>query len=229
MPQTDSPAAETTSISAPTFGEAFSYWVRLGFINFGGPAGQIAIMHRELVDQRRWVSEGLFLRALNFAAMLPGPEAQQMAIYFGWRVPRDSRRRHRGLIFRHSLDLRHARVELYGRSWRRDPAHRWAPLRSSDGCDRDRGRGRIGASGNGRSAIHCSTRSPRPRSSRSIFSICLSQGGRDRRWSARGAAVSFLAGSIPAAAQHGSSGAVLHGRGLEGRRFHQSSKTNRTK
>jgi chromate transporter len=70
----------------PSFQEAFRYWVRLGFINFGGPAGQIAIMHRELVDQRHWVSEALFLRALNFAAMLPGPEAQQMAIYFGWRL-----------------------------------------------------------------------------------------------------------------------------------------------
>ncbi|MBM2810998.1 MAG: chromate transporter [Chloroflexi bacterium] len=70
----------------PSLREAFAYWVRLGFINFGGPAGQIALMHRELVDQRRWVSEALFLRALNFAAMLPGPEAQQMAIYFGWRM-----------------------------------------------------------------------------------------------------------------------------------------------
>src|SRR4051812_17210261 len=59
-PVANSPAAEATIISAPTFGEAFSYWVRLGFINFGGPAGQIAIMHRELVDQRHWVSEGLF-------------------------------------------------------------------------------------------------------------------------------------------------------------------------
>jgi chromate transporter len=68
----------------PSFQEAFAFWVRLGFINFGGPAGQIAIMHRELVDQKRWVSERLFLRALNFATMLPGPEAQQMAIYIGW-------------------------------------------------------------------------------------------------------------------------------------------------
>jgi chromate transporter len=68
----------------PTFREALAFWVKLGFINFGGPAGQIAIMHRELVDQRRWVSERLFLRALNFATMLPGPEAQQMATYIGW-------------------------------------------------------------------------------------------------------------------------------------------------
>jgi chromate transporter len=83
---TVSASSEAARTRIPTFNEAFAYWVRLGFINFGGPAGQIAIMHRELVDQRHWVSEALFLRALNFAAMLPGPEAQQMAIYFGWRL-----------------------------------------------------------------------------------------------------------------------------------------------
>lgn len=60
--------------------------MRLGFINFGGPAGQIAIMHRELVDGRRWVTESLFLRALNFVTILPGPEAQQLATYIGWRL-----------------------------------------------------------------------------------------------------------------------------------------------
>lgn len=60
--------------------------MKLGFINFGGPAGQIAIMHRELVERKRWVTEELFLRALNFCMMLPGPEAQQLAIYVGWRL-----------------------------------------------------------------------------------------------------------------------------------------------
>jgi chromate transporter len=69
-----------------TFGEAFRFWVRLGFINFGGPAGQIAIMHKELVDQKRWVSEEQFLRALNFCTILPGPEATQLAAYIGWRL-----------------------------------------------------------------------------------------------------------------------------------------------
>jgi chromate transporter len=68
----------------PTFGEALRFWILLGFINFGGPAGQIAIMHRELVDRKRWVSETQFLRALNFCTLLPGPEAQQLAIYVGW-------------------------------------------------------------------------------------------------------------------------------------------------
>lgn len=68
------------------FREARRFWLKLGFISFGGPAGQIAIMHRELVEQRKWVAEELFLRALNFCMMLPGPEAQQLAIYIGWRL-----------------------------------------------------------------------------------------------------------------------------------------------
>ena len=70
------------------FGEAFRFWVKLGFISFGGPAGQIAIMHRELVDQRRWISEERFLHALNYCMLLPGPEAQQLAIYIGWLMHR---------------------------------------------------------------------------------------------------------------------------------------------
>jgi chromate transporter len=69
-----------------TFGEALRFWVKLGFINFGGPAGQISIMHRELVERRRWISEQSFLRALNFCMLLPGPEAQQLATYIGWRM-----------------------------------------------------------------------------------------------------------------------------------------------
>ena len=69
-----------------SFAEAFHFWVKLGFINFGGPAGQIAIMHRELVDEKRWVPEPLFLRALNFSMLLPGPEATELAIYVAWRM-----------------------------------------------------------------------------------------------------------------------------------------------
>jgi chromate transporter len=65
-------------------GEAFRYWLRLGFISFGGPAGQIAIMHQELVEKRRWISERRFLHALNYCMVLPGPEAQQLAVYIGW-------------------------------------------------------------------------------------------------------------------------------------------------
>jgi len=66
------------------FGEALAFWTKLGFISFGGPAGQIAIMHRELVERRRWISETRFLHALNYCMLLPGPEAQQLATYTGW-------------------------------------------------------------------------------------------------------------------------------------------------
>jgi chromate transporter len=71
-----------------SFREAARFWIKLGFINFGGPAGQIAIMHEELVERRRWVSNGRYLHALNFCMLLPGPEAQQLAIYVGWLLHR---------------------------------------------------------------------------------------------------------------------------------------------
>ena len=73
-----------------SFWEAFRFWLKLGFISFGGPAGQIAIMHQELVERKRWISERRFLHALNYCMVLPGPEAQQLAIYIGWLL-------HRGL------------------------------------------------------------------------------------------------------------------------------------
>lgn len=68
----------------PSFGEAFRFWLKLGFISFGGPTGQIAIMQHELVEKKRWISQSRFLHALNFCMLLPGPEAQQLAIYIGW-------------------------------------------------------------------------------------------------------------------------------------------------
>ena len=68
----------------PSLMEAFVYWLKLGFISFGGPAGQIAIMHQELVGKRRWISEHRFLHALNYCMLLPGPEAIQLAIYISW-------------------------------------------------------------------------------------------------------------------------------------------------
>ena len=67
-----------------SFWEAFAYWFKLGFISFGGPAGQISMMHQELVEKRRWISEHRFLHALNYTMVLPGPEAQQLATYIGW-------------------------------------------------------------------------------------------------------------------------------------------------
>ncbi|MBI2308517.1 MAG: chromate efflux transporter [Rhodocyclales bacterium] len=75
-------------VPPPTFGEALRFWLKLGFISFGGPAGQIAVMHQELVDRRGWISESRFLHALNYCMLLPGPEAQQLATYLGWLMHR---------------------------------------------------------------------------------------------------------------------------------------------
>ena len=82
------PAPDTPPPAAVPFGEALRFWLKLGFISFGGPAGQIAIMHSELVERRRWVSEQRFLHALNYCMLLPGPEAQQLATYIGWLMHR---------------------------------------------------------------------------------------------------------------------------------------------
>jgi chromate transporter len=73
---------------AVSFYEAFRYWLKLGFINFGGPTGQIAIMHKALVEEKKWISDERFLHALNYCMLLPGPEAQQLAIYIGWLLHR---------------------------------------------------------------------------------------------------------------------------------------------
>lgn len=75
-------------MNAVSFGQAVRFWLKLGCISFGGPAGQIAIMHRELVEERRWISEKRFLHALNYCMLLPGPEAQQLATYIGWLMHR---------------------------------------------------------------------------------------------------------------------------------------------
>ncbi|MBO6948588.1 MAG: chromate efflux transporter [Rhodospirillales bacterium] len=72
--------------TAPSFAEAARYWIKLGFMSFGGPAGQIAMMQTECVDKRGWISQGGFLRGLNYSMLLPGPEAQQLAAYIGWRL-----------------------------------------------------------------------------------------------------------------------------------------------
>ena len=81
------------------FREALRFWLQLGFISFGGPAGQIAIMHRELVERRGWVSEKRFLHALNFCMVLPGPEAQQLATYLGWLMHKTRGGIAAGLLF----------------------------------------------------------------------------------------------------------------------------------
>jgi chromate transporter len=73
-----------TNRRMPDFAEALGYWFKLGWVSFGGPAGQIALMHEDLVERRRWISDGRFLHALNYCMVLPGPEAQQLATYIGW-------------------------------------------------------------------------------------------------------------------------------------------------
>ncbi|MEO5336624.1 MAG: chromate efflux transporter [Magnetospirillum sp. WYHS-4] len=80
--------SDTQRPAHPSFREAFLYWLKLGFISFGGPAGQISVMHQELVEKRRWISEHRFLHALNYCMLLPGPEAQQLCIYIGWLLHR---------------------------------------------------------------------------------------------------------------------------------------------
>ena len=96
MTSPSAPASPSVPPSAPeaaappsvTFWQAFAFWLKLGFISFGGPAGQIALMHQELVERRRWISERRFLHALNYCMVLPGPEAQQLATYIGWLMHR---------------------------------------------------------------------------------------------------------------------------------------------
>ena len=82
MPKLD----HATTALAPTFAEAFQTWLKIGLLSFGGPTGQIALMHRIVVDEKKWLSEDRFLNALNFCMLLPGPEAMQLATYAGWRL-----------------------------------------------------------------------------------------------------------------------------------------------
>ncbi|WP_284179773.1 chromate efflux transporter [Rhabdaerophilum sp. SD176] len=80
----NNPSSDPVPAGHPTFHEALAVWIRIGLLSFGGPAGQIALMHRMLVEEKRWISEARFLHALNYCMLLPGPEAQQLATYIGW-------------------------------------------------------------------------------------------------------------------------------------------------
>ena len=102
----------TQAPSPVSFMEALRFWLKLGFISFGGPAGQIAIMHTELVERRRWISEKRFLHALNFCMVLPGPEAQQLATYIGWLMHRT-----RGGIVAGALFVLPSLFILIGLAW----------------------------------------------------------------------------------------------------------------
>ncbi|KAF0812679.1 Chromate transport protein [Andreprevotia sp. IGB-42] len=88
MQHHDTPAALAAPPAAVSFWQALLFWLKLGCVSFGGPAGQIALMHQELVERRRWISERRFLHALNYCMLLPGPEAQQLATYIGWLMHR---------------------------------------------------------------------------------------------------------------------------------------------
>src|SRR3954452_13602967 len=96
-------AAEITSRSkfkhGVSWGEAFRVWVRVAALSFGGPAGQIAVMHRILVEEKRWIGENRFLHALNYCMLLPGPEAQQLAVYIGWLLHKTRGGLVAGLLF----------------------------------------------------------------------------------------------------------------------------------
>jgi chromate transporter len=109
QPQSEIPAPAPAEVS---FWQAFRFWLKLGFISFGGPAGQIAIMHEELVERRRWISERRFLHALNYCMVLPGPEAQQLATYIGWLLHRT-----RGGIVAGALFVLPSLFILIGLSW----------------------------------------------------------------------------------------------------------------
>ncbi|UDF33450.1 UNVERIFIED_ORG: chromate efflux transporter [Shinella sp. XGS7] len=96
----------------PSFSQALRFWLKLGCISFGGPAGQIALMHEELVQRRRWIGEGRFLHALNYCMLLPGPEAQQLAVYIGWLMHRT-----RGGLVAGALFVLPSLLLLIGLSW----------------------------------------------------------------------------------------------------------------
>lgn len=98
---TDTPAEGTAGVMSHgiSFGEAFRVWLRVAALSFGGPAGQIAVMHRIVVDEKKWIGEQRFLHALNYCMLLHGPEAQQLAIYIGWLMHRTAGGLVAGILF----------------------------------------------------------------------------------------------------------------------------------
>ena len=111
-PNQQLPLAPGEGPTQPAFGEAVWFWLKLGMFSFGGPAGQISVMHQELVEKRRWISEERFFHALNYCMLLPGPEAQQLATYIGWVLHKT-----RGGLVAGILFVLPAAVLLWGLSW----------------------------------------------------------------------------------------------------------------
>src|SRR2546422_4915755 len=97
---------------APSFAEACLFWLKFGFVSFGGPTAQIALLHGELVEKKKWISESRFFHALNFCMLLPGPEAHQLAIYIGWLLHKI-----RGGVIAGTLFVLPAAVFLWGLTW----------------------------------------------------------------------------------------------------------------
>src|SRR4051794_39382791 len=93
------PTAPATRPEPVSLGEAFWVWLRIAALSFGGPAGQIAVMHRILVEEKRWIGEHRFLHALSYCTLLPGPEAQQLAVYVGWLLHRTKGGLVAGILF----------------------------------------------------------------------------------------------------------------------------------
>lgn len=105
-------ALPRTTQNPPTFAEASRFWLKFGFISFGGPTAQIALLHSELVEKKKWISEARFLHALNFCMLLPGPEAHQLAIYIGWLLHKV-----RGGVVAGSLFVLPAAIFLWALTW----------------------------------------------------------------------------------------------------------------
>src|SRR5437016_7199889 len=106
------PAPSRTQQTAPSLAEACRFWLKFGFISFGGPTAQIALLHGELVEKKKWISETRFFHALNFCMLLPGPEAHQLAIYIGWLLHKI-----RGGVIAGTLFVLPAAVFLWGLTW----------------------------------------------------------------------------------------------------------------
>src|SRR5437764_14453407 len=104
--------ANHVSVRHPSFAEACRFWLKFGFISFGGPTAQIALLHGELVERKKWISESRFLHALNFCMLLPGPEAHQLAIYIGWLLHKI-----RGGVIAGTLFVLPAAFFLWGLTW----------------------------------------------------------------------------------------------------------------
>jgi chromate transporter len=112
LQNSDQPTAQALPSHGVSLGEAFRVWLRVAALSFGGPAGQIAVMHRILVEEKRWISEARFLHALNYCMLLPGPEAQQLATYVGWLMHRTL-----GGIMAGGLFILPGIVAIMGLSW----------------------------------------------------------------------------------------------------------------